>query len=137
MWNPVTIALLSTPPTTLYSPILLPERNPERRSVCVLGLGLVEVFLLHDSQPSLHKHGMLPLDLHYQQYSLLMSACLVPSKLQQNNTVSYRFIQRCNSSFTVLWNKSADDTSTIFLFFSQKIGFDISCKLSPVETIYL
>ena len=36
-------------------------------------------------------------------------------------------------SFTNLWANSADDKlMTFFSFFSQKIGFDISCKLSPI-----
>ena len=30
---------------------------------------------------------------------------------------------------------SADNILKYFSYFSQKIGFDISCKLSPVETI--
>ena len=31
---------------------------------------------------------------------------------------------------------SADDKLMIFACFSQTIGFDISCKLSPKESIY-
>ena len=39
-------------------------------------------------------------------------------------------------TFATLWFNSADDKLMIvFLFFSKKIGFDISCKLSPQETI--
>ena len=35
-----------------------------------------------------------------------------------------------------LWVKfSAEDILKYFSCFSQKIGFDISCKLSPLETI--
>ena len=35
-----------------------------------------------------------------------------------------------------LWVKfSADDILKYFSYFSQKTGFDISCKLSPYETI--
>ena len=30
---------------------------------------------------------------------------------------------------------SADDILNCFSYFSQKTGFDISCKLSPLETI--
>ena len=38
--------------------------------------------------------------------------------------------------FTTLWAKSADDKLMIFfLTFFQKTAFDISCKLSPMETI--
>ena len=37
-----------------------------------------------------------------------------------------------NLTFTTLWADSADDKVIIF-FFPQKIGFDISCKLSPKE----
>ena len=33
-------------------------------------------------------------------------------------------------SSTTLWANSADDKLMIFSYFSQKIGFDISCKLS-------
>ena len=37
---------------------------------------------------------------------------------------------------TDLWVKfSADDILKYFSYFLQKKGFDISCKLSPVETI--
>ena len=36
--------------------------------------------------------------------------------------------------FTTLWIKSAEDNN-VFLIFSQKIGFDISCKLFPKEAI--
>ena len=34
-----------------------------------------------------------------------------------------------------LWANSADDKLMIIFLFSQKTGFDISCKLSPMETI--
>ena len=34
-------------------------------------------------------------------------------------------------SFTALWANSADDKLLIFNSFSQKIRFDISCKVSP------
>ena len=38
--------------------------------------------------------------------------------------------------FTTLWANSAAHTLMIFfLFFSEKTGSDISCKLSPEETI--
>ena len=37
-------------------------------------------------------------------------------------------------TFIYLWAKSADDKFIIvFIFFSQKIGFDSACNLSPVE----
>ena len=32
-------------------------------------------------------------------------------------------------TFTTLWAYSADEKLIIFFLFSQKIGFDISCKL--------
>ena len=32
---------------------------------------------------------------------------------------------------TTLWINSADDKLIFFVFFFQKMGFDISCKLSP------
>ena len=39
-------------------------------------------------------------------------------------------------TFTTLWASSADDQWVIFFYFSlRKTGFDISCKLSPLETI--
>ena len=38
-------------------------------------------------------------------------------------------------TFTTLWANSADDNWWYFSYFSQKTGFDISCKLSPMETI--
>ena len=35
-------------------------------------------------------------------------------------------------TFTTLWTNSADNKlTTFFSYFSQKTGFDISCKLSP------
>ena len=39
------------------------------------------------------------------------------------------------STVTTLWANSADDTLMILFLFSQEIGFDISCKCSPMETI--
>ena len=36
---------------------------------------------------------------------------------------------------STLWAKSADDRLLIFLLFFHKTEIDISCKLSPVETI--
>ena len=38
-------------------------------------------------------------------------------------------------TFTTPWVNSADDTLMIFSHFSKRKGFDISCKLSPVETV--
>ena len=39
-------------------------------------------------------------------------------------------------TFTTLWANSADNKlMIIFFIFSQKTGFEISCKLSPLETI--
>ena len=40
-------------------------------------------------------------------------------------------------TFTGLWANAADDKLVIFFLFSRKTGFDISCKLSPMETICL
>ena len=45
-------------------------------------------------------------------------------------------ILHCNSLFTTLWANSADDKLVIFfLYFSQKTGFDFSCKLSPKQDL--
>ena len=33
-----------------------------------------------------------------------------------------------------LWVKFSDDTLKYVSYFSEKTGFDISCKLSPIET---
>ena len=38
-------------------------------------------------------------------------------------------------TFIALGTNLADDKSLIFFSLSQKIGFNISCKLSPKETI--
>ena len=38
-------------------------------------------------------------------------------------------------TFTALWANSADDKMIHFLISSHRIGSDISCKLSPQETI--
>ena len=40
-------------------------------------------------------------------------------------------------TFTTLWADSADDKLMTFSYFSQKTGFDIAYKLSPMETIYV
>ena len=42
-----------------------------------------------------------------------------------------------NLTFATPLANSADDRLMIFFLFSQKTGFDISCKLSPVEAICL
>ena len=36
-------------------------------------------------------------------------------------------------SFTILWANSADDILKYFSYFSQKTGFDISCKLHEIS----
>ena len=41
----------------------------------------------------------------------------------------YNFYRHC------LWANSAEDILKYFPYFSRKIGFDFSCKLSPKETI--
>ena len=38
-------------------------------------------------------------------------------------------------SFATLWANAADDKLIFFWFYSDKKRFDISCKLSPMETI--
>ena len=38
-------------------------------------------------------------------------------------------------NLTTLWANSVDDKLVMFFLFFQKTGFDISCKLSPLETI--
>ena len=40
-------------------------------------------------------------------------------------------------TFTTLWTSPADDRLVVLPYFSQKTGFDISCKLSQLETICL
>ena len=40
-------------------------------------------------------------------------------------------------TITTLWANSADDRlMTFFLYFSQKTGFDISCKSSPIDSLH-
>ena len=47
--------------------------------------------------------------------------------------MKYSFVfSQNNLCLTSLWANSADDK---LIFFFQKTEFDISCKLSPVETI--
>ena len=47
----------------------------------------------------------------------------------------FRAILASCLTFTTLWPNSADDKLMIFfLFFFQKTGFDMSCKLSPMKT---
>ena len=44
--------------------------------------------------------------------------------------------QEAITRLTALWVKfSADDIFKYFFYFFQETGFDISCKLSPEETI--
>ena len=38
-------------------------------------------------------------------------------------------------TFTTLWANSADDKMVVYSYFSEETGFDILCKLSPMETI--
>ena len=43
-------------------------------------------------------------------------------------------IQQYRLTFTTLWAHSAEDKLVIFFsYFSHKTGFDISCKLSPMD----
>ena len=54
------------------------------------------------------------------------------------SVVSYLFIENILSSIlkiSTLGKISADDILKYLLYFSQKTGFDMSCKLSPMETI--
>ena len=44
-------------------------------------------------------------------------------------------IFKCILTFTTFWANSADNILMNFFLFFQKTGFDISCKLSPMETI--
>ena len=44
-------------------------------------------------------------------------------------------LQISSSTFTNLKANSEDDKLMTFSYFSQKTGFDLSCKLSPLETI--
>ena len=39
--------------------------------------------------------------------------------------------------FTFLWANSADDKLKVFSFFPRKTGFDISCTLSPMKTMWM
>ena len=48
------------------------------------------------------------------------------------NTEKYSY---CINFYHSLWANSADDKLMMFSYFSQKTGSDISCKLSPLETI--
>ena len=40
-----------------------------------------------------------------------------------------------NVTFPTLWCTTAENNLMMFFLFSQKMGFDMSCKLSPKETI--
>ena len=53
-------------------------------------------------------------------------------KLQRAENYLIRYKQL---NFTTLWANSADDKLIIFFLFLPEIGFDISCKLSPLEII--
>ena len=46
-------------------------------------------------------------------------------------------LRNCTLTLITLW-ANLDDKSVIFIFifFFQKVGFDISCRLSPKETIF-
>ena len=61
------------------------------------------------------------------QFSLVKLRCQIIDKLEPD---SYFLI-----TFTCLWTNSADDKLTFFSYVSVDIGFDLSCKLSPLETI--
>ena len=47
----------------------------------------------------------------------------------------YNVIDLSHASVVGLWANSADDILNYFSYFSQKTGFGISCKLSPLETV--
>ena len=48
---------------------------------------------------------------------------------------TYRILVARILTLIMLWADSADDKLVIFFIFTQKIGSDTSCKLSPEETI--
>ena len=55
--------------------------------------------------------------------------------MQRLVTPTLRKTSNYTLTFTILWANAADDKLTIFLLFFSEIGFDISCNLSPMETI--
>ena len=44
-------------------------------------------------------------------------------------------MNNASATLTMLWADLADNKLVIFSYLSQKIAFDTSCKLSPMETI--
>ena len=50
-------------------------------------------------------------------------------------TSKINYLQSGTLTFIILWAHSADDKLMDFSYFSQKTGSDLSCKLSPLETI--
>ena len=75
---------------------------------------MVELLNIGDPDQMLHSAASA-LDLH------CLPITLGVSRLQWVNTTS------------TLWANSANDKLMIFFLFSQKISFEISCKLSPQE----
>ena len=61
----------------------------------------------------------------------MMSATILISTLSDKVCIAYGLLQ----CLALDVKFSADDILKYFFYFSQKTGFDISCKLSPVETI--
>ena len=65
--------------------------------------------------------------------SVVRALDFYPGKPGSNPTVGGKFFQLC--FFPLLRISSCKNI--FFLFFSWKTGFDISCKLSPMETIWM
>ena len=70
---------------------------------------------------------------YYEDKKRLLHFCLALSELTGYRTdPTYLDTLTC----IILWANSADDTLMIaFFYFSPKTGFDISCQLSPKQTI--
>ena len=60
---------------------------------------------------------------------------LVPYDHQSGVLTILPIIMNGHLTLTTLWADSADDKLMIIFLFFKKTGYDISCKLSPVETI--
>ena len=77
-------------------------------------------------------------NLRTDSYSLLVKSQngnQLQVRLRQN-ILMYQTQYLIALTLTTLWTNSADDKLVIiFLFFPENTGFDILCKLSPLETI--
>ena len=67
------------------------------------------------------------------QIPIFLHKCIVSS--YPLPTVDTQCGKKLFLALSTLWANSADDAMKIFFLFSLKIGFGISCKLSPMETI--